>query len=71
MAIVSTSKRADFDLIHQSRNIRRYFEFVINIEDCKAAKPDPDPYMVALQRFGISPSAAVAIDSSRGLAAAI
>lgn len=71
MAIVSTSKRADFDLIHAARGIRRFFEFVINIEDCVRAKPDPDPYLRALERFRARPEEALAIeDSSRGLAAA-
>lgn len=71
MAVVSTSKRADFDLIHASRSIRHYFEFVINIEDCVQAKPAPDPYLRALERFGAEPRAALAIeDSARGLASA-
>src|SRR5438477_12211489 len=41
MAIVTTSKRSDFELIHQSRKIRDFFEFVITVEDCASAKPDP------------------------------
>jgi HAD superfamily hydrolase (TIGR01509 family) len=72
MAIVTTSKRADFELIHRSRAIRQFFEFVITVEDCAKAKPDPDPYLRALKRFDARPGDAVAIeDSSRGLAAAI
>lgn len=39
MAIVSTSKRSDFDLIHTTRAIRGFFEFVINVEDCARPKP--------------------------------
>ena len=72
MAIVTTSKRADFELIHRSRQIRDFFEFVITVEDCAKAKPDPDPYLRALRKFGAGPDDAVAIeDSSRGLSAAI
>jgi beta-phosphoglucomutase-like phosphatase (HAD superfamily) len=40
MGIVTTSKRSDFDLIHRSRKIVPYFEFVISIEDCARAIPD-------------------------------
>ena len=72
MAIVSTSKRSDFELIHRSGVILPFFEFVINIEDCEQPKPDPDPYLKALKRFGASAGEAVAIeDSSRGLRSAM
>ncbi len=71
MAIVSTSKRADFDVIHKSRPIRPFFEFVINIEDCTRAKPAPDPYLRALEHFHATPAEALAIeDSAGGLASA-
>src|SRR5262245_28262562 len=71
MAIVTTAKREDFALIHRSRKIASFFEFVINVEDCTHAKPHPDPYLRALSRFGASAAEAVAIeDSSRGLKAA-
>jgi HAD superfamily hydrolase (TIGR01509 family) len=72
MAIVTTSKRADFQIIHESRRIRQFFEFVINVEDCTRAKPAPDPYLLALERFHATPAEALAIeDSSRGLSSAI
>jgi len=72
MAIVSTSRRDDFALIHRARHIRPFFEFVITIEDCERAKPAPDPYETALRRFNAHPREAIAIeDSSRGLASAL
>ena len=71
-AIVSTAKRADFEVIHRSRQIVPLFEFVITLEDCVRAKPDPDPYRQALRRFGGSAAEALAIeDSARGLRAAV
>ena len=72
MAIVTTAKREDFALIHRSRQIAAFFEFVINVEDCTHAKPHPDPYLRALSRFSAPAGEAVAIeDSSRGLKAAL
>jgi HAD superfamily hydrolase (TIGR01509 family) len=72
MAIVTTAKREDFALIHRSRKIASFFEFVINVEDCAHAKPHPDPYLRALSRFGAAAGEAFAIeDSSRGLKAAV
>jgi beta-phosphoglucomutase-like phosphatase (HAD superfamily) len=72
MAIVTTSKRSDFELIHRSRKIRDFFEFVLTVEDCARAKPDPDPYLRALTMFNAPPEDALVIeDSARGLAAAL
>src|SRR5262245_16271622 len=72
MAIVTTSRRSDFELIHRSRKIQDFFEFVLTVEDCARAKPHPDPYLRALKRFNAQPEEALVIeDSARGLAAAI
>lgn len=51
MAIVTTSKREDFELIHQGRHIRQYMDFVLVRDDYTRAKPDPEPYLTALNRF--------------------
>ena len=72
MAIVTTSRRTDFDWIHRSRDLVGFFEFVLAREDTVSSKPAPDPYLAALGRFAATPESAVAIeDSSRGLAAAL
>lgn len=71
MAIVTTSRRTDFELIHASRDLVRHFEFVLTVEDYPRAKPEPDPYLAGLARFGADPSQALVLeDSARGLAAA-
>ena len=41
MAIVTTAKRADFDLIHEKRQIRQFMDFVLVREDYQHAKPHP------------------------------
>ena len=72
MAIVTTSKRKDFELIHRERSIINYMDFVLTIEDYKSAKPDPDPFLAALKKYNASPVDAVVIeDSGRGLKAAV
>jgi HAD superfamily hydrolase (TIGR01509 family) len=71
MAIVTSARREDFELIHESRDILRHFSFVVVREDYPNAKPAPDAYALGLQRFGARPDQALAIeDSSRGLASA-
>jgi beta-phosphoglucomutase-like phosphatase (HAD superfamily) len=41
MAIVTTAKRADFELIHEKRHIRQFMDFVLVREDYGRAKPHP------------------------------
>jgi HAD superfamily hydrolase (TIGR01509 family) len=68
MAVVTTARREDFQLIHQSRSLLGFFQFVLTIEDYRRAKPHPDPYLAGLERLGARPDQTVAIeDSARGL----
>jgi HAD superfamily hydrolase (TIGR01509 family) len=72
LAVVTTSRRADFELIHVTRDLTRRFEFVLTIEDYERCKPAPDPYLAAMARFGAAASEVAAIeDSSRGLRSAL
>jgi len=72
MAIVTTAKRADFELIHRKRQIRQFMDFVLVREDYELAKPHPEPYLTALRRFGASREEAVVVeDSARGLSSAV
>ncbi len=72
MAIVTMSRREDFNLIHESRNIMSYMEFVLTVEDHSTPKPNPDPYLTAMNRFGATSNECIIIeDSLRGLNAAL
>ncbi|MFF7551239.1 HAD family hydrolase [Streptomyces canus] len=72
MAIVTTAKRADFDIIHEERQIRQFMDFVIVREDYELAKPYPEPYLAGLKRFGAAREEALVVeDSARGLASAV
>ncbi len=72
MAIVTTSRRVDFELIHNNRSIVQYMDFVLTVEDYAKAKPDPEPYLCALRKFDASGDEAVVVeDSARGLKSAV
>ncbi|MBD3646951.1 MAG: HAD family phosphatase [Pseudomonadales bacterium] len=71
MAVITTSRRPDFELIHRERTLLDNMAFVLCREDYDKAKPHAEPYEAGLRRFGIGPDSAVVIeDSKRGLAAA-
>ncbi len=72
MAIVTTAKKSDFALIHAERKILGYMDFVLANGDYARSKPAPDPYLAALDRFGVNPGQAVVVeDSARGLGSAV
>lgn len=71
MAIVTTSRRVDFNIIHKNRGIVDYMDFVLCVEDYSKAKPDPEPYLKALKLFGAKKDEAIIVeDSQRGLISA-
>ncbi len=72
MAVVTTAKRVDFELIHEGRRIREFMDFVLVREDYEHAKPHPEPYLAGLRRFGATTEETLVVeDSPRGLASAV
>ena len=72
MAIVTTARRVDFDLIHEDRQIRPFMDFVLAREDYELAKPHPEPYLTGLKRLGATPRETLVVeDSARGLSSAV
>jgi HAD superfamily hydrolase (TIGR01509 family) len=72
MAIVTTSRRVDFELIHRDRRMIDYMDFVLTVEDYPHAKPHPAPYLSALRRFQVAADQAIVVeDSARGLKSAV
>jgi HAD superfamily hydrolase (TIGR01509 family) len=72
MAIVTTAKRVDFDIIHEKRHVRQFMDFVLVREDYKLAKPHPEPYLTGLKRFEATNEETLVVeDSSRGLNSAV
>jgi HAD superfamily hydrolase (TIGR01509 family) len=72
MGIVTTAKRADFEIIHEKRQIRQFMDFVLVREDYELAKPHPEPYLVGLKRLGATKEETLVVeDSSRGLNSAV
>ena len=72
MAIVTTSRRVDFELIHKKRGISDFMQFVLCVEDYNRAKPYPDPYLTGLELFKASNEQTIVVeDSQRGLSSAV
>ncbi|WP_428025782.1 HAD family hydrolase [Arcobacter sp.] len=71
MGIVTTSRRVDFEIIHNNRGITDFMDFVLCVEDYPKSKPHPDPYLKGLEMFNAKKDEAIVVeDSQRGLIAA-
>ncbi len=72
MAVVTSSFREHFDVIHRPLGLLEHFEFVLADGDYPRHKPNPDPYLAAAARLGLEPAECLVVeDSERGLQAAV
>jgi HAD superfamily hydrolase (TIGR01509 family) len=72
MAIVTTAKRLDFEIIHEKRQIKQFMDFVLVREDYRFSKPHPEPYLTGLKRLGAAKEEVLVVeDSFRGLSSAV
>jgi beta-phosphoglucomutase-like phosphatase (HAD superfamily) len=52
LAIVSRLRRSDLDVLISLARLDHVFSFVIGAEDSSRGKPDPRPYLMAIERLG-------------------
>lgn len=72
MGIVTSSRREDFNLIHDSRSIIKYMKFALCSGEYKRSKPHADPYLEGLTLLGGEKREAIVVeDSGRGLRSAV
>jgi HAD superfamily hydrolase (TIGR01509 family) len=71
MAVASSSSRGWVEGHLVRHGVRAYFDVLVCKEDTERHKPDPAPYLAALERLGVEAGAALALeDSPNGIAAA-
>ncbi len=72
MAIVTSSHRDHFDIIHSHTELLKFFDFVLTREDYTHSKPHPEPYLTALTKSARPANRCLVVeDSERGLSAAV
>jgi len=71
LAIVTSAEPEPFARTHARTGLLPFFELVLTRADTVRAKPDPDPYLLAVSRLGLAGARCLVIeDSQRGLRAA-
>ena len=72
MAIITTSRRPDFEIIHADRRLTQYMEFVLCEGEYGRAKPYPDPYLKGIENLKATKHETLIVeDSERGLTSAV
>ena len=71
MGIVTSSRKDHFDIIHEPLGLLKFFDFILTANDYNKFKPDPEPYLLAVEKSGFSNDECLAVeDSERGLISA-
>jgi HAD superfamily hydrolase (TIGR01509 family) len=64
LAIVTGTSRQNVEIVLQAVGLGESFSLIVSKEDVRPVKPDPEPYRHALERLGIAPEEAVALEDS-------
>ena len=71
LAVASGSLHPVIEVILGMKNLARYFQTVVSVEDVPRGKPEPDIFLRAAELLAVAPAACCVIeDSSAGVAAA-
>lgn len=71
LGLASNSPRRLVDSALTSAGLTEAFDAIVTSDDVEHAKPDPDIYLLACERLGVSPGETIALeDSASGVAAA-
>lgn len=71
LGVASNSVRRSVERMMKLSQLERYLDFMLSNEDVKAAKPDPEIYINAVERAGCQPAECLVVeDNENGLASA-
>jgi beta-phosphoglucomutase len=71
MAACSNSIRKTIEIFFERAAINNYFEFYLSNQDVKESKPNPEMYLEAMKRLGVSPDECLILeDNENGIKAA-
>lgn len=72
MALASNSVRVTIDMMMEKADLNQYLDFSLSNQDVKKSKPDPEIYITAINRLGLSPEECLVVeDNQNGVKAAL
>ena len=70
-AIASSAPRLNVEVMHEALAFQGLIETLVSAEDVRAGKPDPEVFLVAASRLGVTPERCVVVeDAEAGIEAA-
>jgi beta-phosphoglucomutase len=63
-AIASSAPRPNIEVVLDALRAAHYFQSVVSADDVKRGKPDPEVYLVAAARVGISPERCIVVEDA-------
>lgn len=71
LAVASNSIRQTVQMMMEKSNLAPYLDFMLSNQDVTRAKPDPEIYRTAIERFGLRPEQCLVVeDNLNGIKAA-
>jgi beta-phosphoglucomutase len=71
LAVASSSFPEIIDLILIKTNLKKYFQVIVSSQEAEKSKPEPDVFLLAASKLGISPKSCLVVeDSANGIKAA-
>jgi HAD superfamily hydrolase (TIGR01509 family) len=72
IAVCSNSIRMTIEMMMDYAKLTKYLEFIISNQDVKNAKPDPEIYLIAMEKMGLKPEECLILeDNENGIKAAL
>lgn len=72
LAVASNSIRNTIDVMMQKARLDRYFDQMVGASEVSRAKPDPEIYLTAIAKLGLTPKECLVIeDNENGIKAAV
>jgi HAD superfamily hydrolase (TIGR01509 family) len=63
-AIASAAPRANIETVLEALSATHFFQGIVSAEDVHTGKPDPEVYLMAAARVGISPDRCIVVEDS-------
>ncbi len=71
VALTTSSSKGIQELIFSIHNLESYFDIVVTGDQVSQGKPNPEPYIVTMQKLGVTPVEAMVLeDSDNGILSA-
>ena len=72
LALAWNSVRVTIDMMMEKADLNQYLDFSLSNQDVKKSKPDPEIYITAINRLGLSPEECLVVeDNQNGVKAAL